>query len=443
MKHAVHVFLGAVLLSYAVSGYAADAEPQFKAGFAKREITPQAPMPMWGYGDRHDDLSEGVLDPLFAKAVVIDVGADKIALVGMDMGRSPRPDSMAKIRAAVAEQSGVNYMMIVGSHTHHGPVLELKDEPGKGAVKFPAAVAYVKWLDDQLIDVINEAARNVKDARIGWASTDVDMNRNRHTKYEPKPRDTELAVIRFDDTRGRPIAVLVNFAAHPTNIPSSVLKFSADYPGAMMNTVEAAMETNCVFLQGAAGDMSCKKGPETSGYKEFGAALGEKVIALAKGIETKVPERPAIQCLDQDFTFATRLDFDNVFVQKMFEQAFFPELAHAYLDWLQGDQYTAHLTTTMLDHELALVGASGEFFCNHSIRLKARSRAPKTLFLGYCNGHNMYFPTIEAAAEGGYGGDATVSWVEIGAGEFMMNHALENIYRFMGAFKTPGVPQGS
>jgi hypothetical protein len=71
--------------------------------------------------------------------------------------------------------------------------------------------------------------------------------------------------------------------------------------------------------------------------------------------------------------------------------------------------------------------------------LKERSRAKKTLFLGYCNGHNMYFPTIEAAAEGGYGGDATVSWVEIGAGELMMNKALENIYRFMGAYKMPGL----
>ena len=45
----------------------------------------------------------------------------------------------------------------------------------------------------------------------------VDMNRNRHSKIEPKPRDTELAVVRFDDLDGKTIAVMVNFAAHPTN----------------------------------------------------------------------------------------------------------------------------------------------------------------------------------------------------------------------------------
>jgi hypothetical protein len=46
----------------------------------------------------------------------------------------------------------------------------------------------------------------------------------------------------------------------------------------------------------------------------------------------------------------------------------------------------------------------------------------------------MYFPTIEAASEGGYGGDASVSPVEIGAGEQMMNRALVNIYTMQGRF---------
>jgi hypothetical protein len=53
----------------------------------------------------------------------------------------------------------------------------------------------------------------------------------------------------------------------------------------------------------------------------------------------------------------------------------------------------------------------------------------------------MYFPTIEAAAEGGYGADPTVSWVALGAGEQMMNKALINIYTMMGKYKSkiPGL----
>jgi hypothetical protein len=81
------------------------------------------------------------------------------------------------------------------------------------------------------------------------------------------------------------------------------------------------------------------------------------------------------------------------------------------------------------------VGASGEFFSNHAIRLKQRSRLPHTLFFGYCNDYQQYFPTIEAAAEGGYGADSGVSPVELGAGELIMNRALFHLYDMQEKFK--------
>lgn len=52
---------------------------QFKVGFAQSGITPTNPMPMRGCGARRNALSEGVRDPLFAKAVVIDAGEEKAA----------------------------------------------------------------------------------------------------------------------------------------------------------------------------------------------------------------------------------------------------------------------------------------------------------------------------------------------------------------------------
>ena len=70
-----------------------------------------------------------------------------------------------------------------------------------------------------------------------------------------------LAVIRFDDLEGKPIAILVNFAAHPVMTKESLLKYSADYPGFLKNKVEAELATKCVFMQGAAGDMSPNPNP--------------------------------------------------------------------------------------------------------------------------------------------------------------------------------------
>ena len=190
-------------------------------------------------------------------------------------------------------------------------------------------------------------------------------------------------------------------------------------------------------MQGASGDMSCKKTSETNTIETFGKALAAEVMEIAEGIETIAPESTSIQGQYDSFTYDTRLDFENAMIVGLFQRAFFPELANAYMVHLSGNKYTAYLTTVLVNGELALVGGSGEFFCEHANRLKARSRAGKTLFFGYCNGHNMYFPTIEAAAEGGYGADATVSWVALGAGEEMINTALINLYKMMGAYKLP------
>lgn len=428
-NHIVVVTMGLALL---VQGAAAG---PFQVGFAKVDITPTAAMPMWGYGARHDALSTGVRDPLFAKAVVIDVGEDKLALVGLDLGRSPRKDMMVRIRAAVAEQSGINYVMLSGSHTHHGPVIELQDEEGKGKGKFDDAVAYVPELERKLIAVINDAASKVQEARIGWGSAEVHMNRNRQAKSEPKPTDPELTVLRFDDLEGKPIALMVNYAAHPTMLPGEDLRFSAEWPGQMMYTIEEAMNTNAGFLQGAAGDLSCRPTEDTQGIERFGKAIGEEAIKIASAIETKVPEEPSIQGADEEFEFQTRIPVDNPFVAGLLAEAFFPEFGKAAFDEMKGDRIAPHLTTVLINNELALVGGSGEFFCNHSNRLKERARGIKVVFVGYCNGHHMYFPTIEAASEGGYGADATVSWVPLGAGEQMMNKALINIYTMLGKYE--------
>jgi neutral ceramidase len=403
----------------------------FKVGFTKRDITPQGATPMWGYGDRHDMLSQGTAEPLMAKAVVIEAGKDRLAIVGMDIGRGPTAAMMEQIRKAVAEKADVGHVMIAGSHTHHGPVIELTDREGFGKGKFDDAVAYSKRLPELLIEAVVDAKNNAVPARIGVAKKSLKLNRNRHTKRTPKPTDPMLAVIRFDDAAGKPIAVVANFAAHPVTLDTMLLQFSPDYPGALQNRVEESLKTNCVFMQGASGDMSPNRGALDG--KQYGQALGDQVVALAQSIETKTPKDPSIQARLDRFRFPSRLDFSNAILIAMFERGFFPELVRNYAQEYVGG-IEPELTTVLVNGNLALVGGSGEFFCNHSNRLKERSYVDDTLFFGYCNGHHMYFPTIEAASEGGYGGEATMAPAQVGAGEQMMNQALVNIYMMLGKF---------
>jgi neutral ceramidase len=420
---------------------AADAKTRFAVGVANRDLTPQAPVPMWGYGARHAALSQGSLDPLMAKAIVIHAGDQKLAIVGTDIGRGPTQAMMQKIRKEVKEKAGIDHVMISGSHSHHGPVIELVDRDGLGKGKFDAAVAYAQQLPDMLIDSILEADRTAKPAKMGIATRNTTYNRNRHTKRQPPATEPMLAVMRFDDESGKPIAVLVNFAAHPTMINAIVLKFSADYPGAMKKKVEGELGTHCVFMQGAAGDMSANPPPEpasdsaekVANYVHMGNALADQVLELARSIETKKPENPGIRGKVDHFTFASRVDFSNPLIIAGYGSAFFPELVANFVEESKNG-ITPELNTVLLNGEIALVGGSGEFFSNHSNRLKERSYLPHTLFFGYCNGHNMYFPTIEAVSEGGYGADPPVSPAEIGSGERMMNQALLNIYTMLGKF---------
>src|SRR5439155_14394640 len=61
----------AVFLALATVARADSSAPSFRVGTAKRDITPKEPVPMWGYGARHDALSTGALDPLYATALVL------------------------------------------------------------------------------------------------------------------------------------------------------------------------------------------------------------------------------------------------------------------------------------------------------------------------------------------------------------------------------------
>ncbi len=389
---------------------------------------------MWGYAARHDALSTGVLDPLYADALVVQAGERKMAIVGLDLGRSPAERSLQNIRKRIKDEVGIEYSFIAGSHTHHGPVLELTDEEGKGRGRFDAALRYYKLMEDAIVAAVVEANTKRAPAKMATGSVQLEgFNRNRHSKLEPKPGDRELAVMRFDDPAGKPRAVLVNFAAHPTMIPASTLKFSADYVGAMKELVQKETGARAIFMQGAAGDQSVNEGPN-KGYQAFGQALGREAVKLASGLATEPVARPSLEVKEDRFQFTPRTDLTNPLIRFAYEKVFFPELIPNYVD-----EYASgvrpRLTVALLNGEIALVGVSGEFFSNHSIRLKERARVKQLFFFGYCNGYHQYFPTIEAVAEGGYGADQRVAPAAIGAGEQMMNTALIWIYQMLGKIK--------
>src|SRR5262245_38822298 len=324
--------LFAAAIAGAVFARAETPDVPFSVGTSRREITPKEPVPMWGYGARHDALSTGVLDPLYATGLVIQAGTNKLAIVGLDLGRSPTERSLQLIRLRIKAEAGIDYSFIAGSHTHHGPVLELSNEDGKGKGKFDAALRYYKQMEDGIVAAIVAASTNLTPAKMATGSIQLEgFNRNRHTKLQPKPSDRELAVMRFDDFANKPLAVLVNFTAHPTMVNGAELKFSADYVGALKETIEKEMKTTALFMQGASGDQSVNAGTNKS-HQAFGQALAREAIKLASGLVTKEVTQPSLQVKEERFKFTSRVDLTNPMVRSGYAIAFFPELVGNYAD---------------------------------------------------------------------------------------------------------------
>jgi len=416
---------------------------ELRAGAAWVDITPPIGHAMWGYAARRDGPSVGILDRLKARAVVLDapltlpsppggegrVRGTRLALVSLDLGRPPTRHVTAAIRARVKDL-GVDTVLLVASHTHHGPVLELDDWPSKEK-------PYTQTLENQLVELIRQAAKNCGPARLGIAARELSLNRNRHSKRAERPVDSEFVVVRVESPEGKCIAHLVNFAAHPTMLPRELHKFSADYPGALCQTVEDGGGGLCLFLQGACGDLSPNP-QEKKGHESFGRFLGEQALAVSKDIRCDITELKP-QSRQHDFRFGKRVDLSNPFLRAAVSAAFFERLIDFY-EREYREAIRPQMTTMLLNERIGIVGVSGEFFAGHALSLKKRARLAHVLFLGYCNDFQQYFPTIEAVAEGGYGTDALTSPAEIGAGEHMMNRALIDLFEMRGQIRAFAAP---
>ena len=417
--------IASIAVALSTSGRCEDAV-RVTVGAAREDITPPIGLPMWGYGGRKDAGAQGTRDPLTVTAVVIDIGGTAIAVCGMDLGRAPARRTVASIRAGAAK-AGVNEVFLVGSHTHHGPCVEVEDvEP---------TASWVKTLTAKTIRAIGRAAVARRPATLHAAVRDVELNRNRHSKIAPKPVDPQLGVLRAVDDDGETIAVLVNFAAHPTTLSAAMPKWSADYPGALRARVERDLGGLCAFLLGACGDLSTRRGrgEDTDAY---GARVGDVAVALARSAE-RIETPTAIRLAGEEFTFSSRVDHENPIVRLKYNLAFFPALVDAFVrEYAEGIR--PNITIALLSDGLAFVGASGEVFCQHAVRLRERARIERLFFFGCCNGYHQYFPTIEAVAEGGYGADPDVSPVEVGAGERLMDRALFHLYSLRR--EIPGLP---
>jgi hypothetical protein len=428
--------LGLILLLSSTASTRAD---QLLAGVATADITPSPGLMLWGYSNRTGPAT-GTLDPLMAKAVVLKVGEQAVAIVTLDLGRVPEPDVIEHIRKRTEAECGVANLLLTASHTHSAPAIE--STPG-------SPNEFSDRTGEKIADIIAQAAKSAVPVTIGIGRGEADLAHNRRRfladgrvamqwrnaeREKTEPVDKEFAVIRLDQADGKPLAVLFHYACHPVVLGPDNLQYSADFVGAACKAVTDELHAPCLFLQGACGNLNpyVDKTPLAQGgvseMQKMGRTLGQLLIATTRATKTAAPAAPSLQFDAQVIPIRTRWDIQDPEVRAVLSKAYGPRFDNYITTTIKNNIVPCTLTTLLVNGNLALVGMPGEIFVEFQTALKQRSPVRDTFLVGYTNGYHAYFPTIRDAAAGGYGGK-TATYVEPGAGERLTDAALIELYK--------------
>ncbi len=431
-------------------------ETTVRAGVARANITPSIGIDISGFAGRGPSLGLG--DELYATALVLDDGRERVALLYLDLisVEWPWAESVCELIGKKGRLPADNVLLCC-THTHYGPTVGgYKGDPAAS----PEA-AYMAELKFKLAGVVQEARTKLTRvvASVGRSSSDVGINRREKL---PDGRiilgrnpggviDREVIVARLDRPTGEPMACLLNFAAHPVSQTSRGRLISADFPGYARDMVEEITGATCLYLQGACGNINSaimEEGldtPRTLGKRLGGAAIqayetAEIVDIGPIGAATKEVKLPAK-------TFASKAEAKKAVAELEAELARLTEQrgpkgsiiwanrrlerAGKCLESLQTGKPLPPVLGGIWGVAMGDVGIAtgpGEIFCQIGMAVKEQSPLPHTMYVSNTNGAIGYVPIPEAYPEGGYEVDRA-SRVAPGAASIVTDTAVAMLKR--------------
>jgi hypothetical protein len=260
--------------------FSAHAAGDLRAGAARASLDPPFPAPIGGFNTRGNESFSGVLNPLSARAVVLEAGTRRIALVSAELVVVPGP-LRARVLEAVADLH-VDDVFLGATHTHSG----LGGYWDNRAAEWIGLGSFDRRIEDFLVQqiaaAIRQAAASARPARL--ATGRIEASNFASNRDDPRsPVDTLLTGARLTGTDGALIANLVWFAVHPTIIPRDETRLSGDWPGAMMSELESNGGATSLFFQGAVGDATWAKRRGEMSLQDRAVAFGEAVASDARG----------------------------------------------------------------------------------------------------------------------------------------------------------------
>lgn len=400
-----------------------------KAGSAKSDITPKTSV--WMDGMIREHKSDGVHDPLYARALVLEDDECAVAVLSVDIC-ALQCATVDAAKQAISSKTGISQdnIIIAATHTHSGPA----------ALGYfnPIETQYVDDLVDVLADVAAQAAENMRPALLACASgreETISFYRRFRARdgrtvmiWEENPQDNDLEVLGVPDPEvgvlrivdaadaGKTIAVLFNHAGHPNVMSGENCRISADYPGAAAGAVEEAFDAVALFVNGAQGTVDIDNWTyrDWDGLEHIGKTLADAVIDAAKDVAPADDVRlrcaslrypvPARQISDEELAWAEEIlaatggAIASVAdgVGDDYKALLFKKLHAAQGDDVQVEQVCFSIG------DAAFITFPGELFTEIGMRIKAISPFAHTYILGLANGYVGYVPAKETVAQGGY-----------------------------------------
>jgi len=410
-----------------------------RIGFAKSGITPRIGVELAGFGPFLLRRSVGIRDPLWARAMAVEQGGDRLVVVACDLiGVSP--DVTAAVRERVGEASGIpaEAVMVHCTHTHSGPATRCL--AGWGVADAP----YMELLPDRIAAACIDAVANLEDATLAHAEVPCEgIGLNREYDKDAPPLDDVLR----DDWRpakpeltdrtchvlkaqsaGRCIGFVSYFGCHPVVCCAECRYIHGDYCGVATNQLERELGAVGLFLQGAQGDVnSCVvHKPETEALQALDVIAGRFARSVRHGLAAAEPvEVTSIAAAAKQVAFR-RKQWDRAKLAAMIaeqeaiihggdgetdiEVRMATVRALALRGLIAALDAGESLAPPIELHGLrigpvALLGAPLEVFQAIKNDVVRRAASPIPLVMGLTGGNLGYAPDKTAATRGGYAAD--------------------------------------
>lgn len=212
-----------------------------------------------GFGDKR--LANGKHDDLWARTIVLDYGATRIAVVAVDFIGYYSDGGyygIRQIQKQLDPKLGIQEILLASTHSHEGP--DTIGAWGDGALKDGKYPKYLRFVDRQIAKSILLAAAKLQPAKIKLGQTDVTKSpsiagmQTRTSGRPPRFFDEELRVMQFVGAKdNKTIATLINWNTHPESMEDKNTVLTSDFPHAIRETVERKYGGTAVYINGAIG----------------------------------------------------------------------------------------------------------------------------------------------------------------------------------------------